>query len=109
MKTADPKTARPGNPNPARQCPRFDRCSVNNCPLDPHPVNPADQQTKCTLAKSIRQRIAAKYPGQLANDGLTAREAAGTRSFAKLPLAVKSHFAATGKVNLAKINKGKKA
>jgi len=92
----------------ARECPRFKSCSVNNCPLDPHPVNPADQQTKCTLAKSIRQRIAAMYPGQLANDGLTPREAAGTRSFAKLPLAVKVHFAATGKDNVARINSGKK-
>ena len=25
--------------NLARQCPRFDRCSVNNCPLDPRYPN----------------------------------------------------------------------
>ena len=92
---------------PARECPRFSTCSVNNCPLDPHPKHESDKEQFCTLAKSIRQRIAAKYPGQLANGGLTAREAAGTRSFAKLPSAVKSHLAAMGKSNLAKIHKGK--
>ena len=93
----------------AAECPRFNRCSIAACPLDPHPKHESDRELVCTLAKSIRQRIAAKYPGQLANGGLTAREAAGTRSYARLPLAVKSHFAATGKVNLAKIHKGKEA
>ena len=94
-------------PHIARECPRFKSCSVNNCPLDPHPVNPADKQTKCTMEKAVRQRIAAKYLGQLTNGGLTAREAAGTRSFAKLPLAVKSHLAAMGKDNVARLNRGK--
>ena len=93
----------------ARECPRFNTCSVNNCPLDPHPANPADKEIKCDMEKAVRQRIAAKYPDQLANGGLTAREAAGKRVFENLPLAVKSHLAATGKDNLAKINKGKKA
>jgi len=59
------------------------------------------------MERAVRQRIAAKYPGQLANGGLTAREAAGMRSFAKLPLAVKSHLAAMGKSNLTQINRGK--
>jgi hypothetical protein len=94
-------------PHIARECPRFKSCSVNNCPLDPHPKHPADKENVCTLAKSIRQRIAAKYPGQLANGGLTAREAAGTRSFAKLPLAVKTQLAAMGKDNVARLNRGK--
>lgn len=95
-------------PSIARECPRFMSCSVNNCPLDlPHPANPADKQTKCTMEKAVRQRIAAKHPGQLANGGLTAREAAGKRIFAKLPCAVKSRLVVTGKRNLAKINSGK--
>lgn len=93
----------------ARECPRFSACSVNNCPLDPHMTHPGDKQTKCKMEKAVRQRIAAKYPGQLANGGLTAREAAGTRTFERLPYAVKSHLTATGKDNLAKIRKGKKA
>ena len=71
--------------NLARECPRFSSCSVNNCPLDPHPANPADKEIKCYMEKAVRQRIAAKYPGELANGGRTAREAAGTRIFAKLP------------------------
>jgi len=91
----------------ARECPRFNACSVNNCPLDPHPANPGDKQTVCKMEKAVRQRIAAKHPGQLANGGLTAREAAGKRTFDKLPLAVKSQLAATGKSNLAKIHSGK--
>jgi hypothetical protein len=91
----------------ARECPRFSTCSVNNCPLDPHPANPGDKQTVCKMEKAVRQRIAAKYPGQLASGGLTAREAAGKRIFENLPLAVKSRLAATGKSNLAKINSGK--
>jgi len=92
----------------ARECRRFSACSVNNCPLDPHPANPGDKQNVCKMEKAVRQRIAAKHPGQLANGGLTAREAAGKRSFEKLPLAVKSRLAATGKSNLDKIHKGKK-
>jgi hypothetical protein len=92
------------SPRIARECPRFNTCSVNNCPLDPHPNHSADQQTKCKMEKSVRQRIAAKYHGQLANGGLTAREAAGARIYASLPYAVKSHLAKTGKDNVARFN-----
>ncbi len=78
----------------ARECPRFKSCSVCNCPLDPHPANNGDKQTKCRMEKAVRQRIADKFPGQLANGGLTAREAAGRRTFERLPYAVKAQLTA---------------
>jgi hypothetical protein len=97
--------------NLARQCPRFLACSVNRCPLAAgYPkqfVDRHDKEKRCAMEKGVRRRIAAKYPGQLANGGLTAREAAGKRVFNQLPLAVKSHLVEMGKVSLAKIHKGK--
>jgi hypothetical protein len=95
--------------NLAVECPRFNRCSINACPLNWHPKHPTDKEQICTLAKSVRQRIAANYPNQLMNAGLTAREAAGKRIFASLPLAVKSQLARTGKSNIQRINSGKEA
>jgi hypothetical protein len=47
-------------------CPRFAKCNVNNCPLHPkYPElvsDPEDEEKKCSLAKTIRIRIAADYP-----------------------------------------------
>jgi len=63
---------------PLFDCPRFDACSVNACPLDPQypdrPSHPDDFERKCTLGKTYRERIAARYPGALRFDGLTSRE-----------------------------------
>lgn len=101
MKTADPKTACPSNPNPARQCPRFDQCSVNNCPLTVgypgHFTHPTDKERRCPVAKSIRQRIAATATGLLPMSGLTVAESAAKRLFESKPVADKIKFARQGK------------
>lgn len=94
-------------PHIARECPRWAHCSVNNCPLAPHPAHPADRQTKCLVERIVRERISARYPGQLANGGLTAREAAGKRGFAALPPSVKSDMARRGRQTIAQINADK--
>ena len=59
----------------ARTCPRFSTCSVNNCPLDPNPCAIAeDREPRCTMAKSVRVRLAGAMPGALPRGGLTKRE-----------------------------------
>lgn len=77
--------------SPMRECPRYDRCSVNHCPLDPdqdqHLAHPEDQQRKCPMEKQVRHRIGFKFHHLLPLDGLTPAEAAGARSWAKLPAA----------------------
>ena len=79
--------------NLARQCPRFDRCSVNRCPLDEgYPnqfVHPDDKEKRCTMEKTVRVRIAATAPGTLAMSGLTVPEHAAKRSYEAKPTAVK--------------------
>ena len=73
------------SPIALRQCPRFDRCTVPICPLDPD----QDLRThlpgepRCALAKSIRHRIG-KEPG-LPCQGLTKREWASLQIWQNLP------------------------
>lgn len=78
-------------PSPMQECPRFPRCSVNHCPLDPdqdqHLADPQDRERKCPMEKNVRHRIGFKYHHLLPLDGLTPAEAAGARSWAKLPVA----------------------
>lgn len=66
---------------PFYQCPRYSSCNVNNCPLHPQypnmPIDPEDTENKCTVAKSIRSRVSAQFPGILKYDGLTPREFEG--------------------------------
>lgn len=63
---------------PFYPCPRYDRCSVNNCPL--HPKYPdlyfdeADADKVCDLGKNRRTLIASQFPGILKYGGLTPRE-----------------------------------
>jgi len=70
---------------PYRECPRYQKCSVNSCPL--HPIfpeiytDPEDSQVKCTLEKEVRFRIGSKYPDLLKFQGLTPREWAGKKRF----------------------------
>ena len=69
----------------ARTYPRFSTCSVNNCPLDPNPCAIAeDKEPRCTMAKSIRMRLAGATPGALPRGGLTKREYGSTAWFARL-------------------------
>ena len=65
---------------PYDECPRFNRCSVNNCPLSfSYPLfkYPEDRETRCSLAKSIRVRIGSKY--ELKYQGMTAKEWGATK------------------------------
>lgn len=59
-------------------CPRYDRCSVNNCPLHPkYPdlyIDEADAEKVCRLGKNRRMLIASQFPGILKYGGLTPRE-----------------------------------
>jgi len=63
---------------PVIDCPNFDSCSVNNCPL--HPGYPDlltcidDPEIKCKAQKPTRIKIAEKYPGVLRFDGLSLKE-----------------------------------
>lgn len=63
---------------PFKKCPRYAKCSVNNCPLHPeYPdlyIDPEDLEKKCTMEKPVRTRIAAELPGILKYEGLTPRE-----------------------------------
>ena len=62
--------------NPMLQCPRFERCSVNHCPLDiekdEHLPCKFDKEKVCTINKKLRMRIGSK----LKNIGLKAQELA---------------------------------
>jgi hypothetical protein len=59
--------------NPYEECPQFDRCSCNVCPLDPK-INDKftlENEEECRASKPTRQRIALKYPDLLPYQGLT--------------------------------------
>jgi hypothetical protein len=74
-----------GKVEPMRNCPRFEKCSVPICPLDPF----AEQRDRlsgepsCTLAKTIRIRIAAD--SDLPRKGLTKLEWAARQRQNDLP------------------------
>jgi len=65
--------------NPSSECPRFFRCEVNNCPLslDYNKYlykDDNDFELTCTMAKSIRVKIASNYGEFIKYGGLTAKE-----------------------------------
>lgn len=75
------KTETPVNKDrtePYKNCPRYAKCSVNNCPLHPDYPNlyiaEGDKDKKCGIAKAIRTRISANFPGVLKLEGLTPKE-----------------------------------
>lgn len=76
---------------PFLECPRYDRCSVNHCPLDPlqsdREPHPGDKEPVCTMEKGVRARIGSKYLDLLPLGGLTPREHAGARKWANLTTA----------------------
>jgi hypothetical protein len=64
---------------PYKECPQFDTCSVNNCPLHPNYPNlsvckSGDTEIICKAHRATREEIAAKYPGILKFNGRTKRE-----------------------------------
>lgn len=66
------------NSEPFFQCPRYKKCSVNNCPLNTsYPegfVHGDDAEKQCTLSKAKRVAIAAKFPNVLKFGGMKQRE-----------------------------------
>ena len=69
MKTCPTCQQRIRSPEPFRDCPLFERCSVNVCPLDPdrnlrtHCTD--DPETKCKARLTVIREIAASYPPEL--------------------------------------------
>lgn len=80
-------------PYPPTECPRYDKCSVNLCPIDPdqelRTAHREDRQQECPMEKNVRKRIALCYPDLLPRLGLTTREHASAMVWASLPLAEK--------------------
>lgn len=85
---------------PFEDCPRFEKCSVNKCPLSTRyafltEVGPdiddlgrpiegtGDPERRCMLRRRKREEISAKYPGLLPNGGLTDEEIARDRRRAR--------------------------
>lgn len=73
---------------PFEACPRYSKCSVNNCPLSTkYPeefIHSEDSAKKCTLPKSYRLKVAAQFPGVLPFGGLIPREAASKKTWDNL-------------------------
>ena len=97
----------PLQPNPAKECPRWNRCSVNRCPLDPgytaFPVDSADLERKCPMEKNVRRRIGQKYPELLPLLGLTAAEAAGLAKWNNMTLEERAALAQRGLTTLKRL------
>jgi hypothetical protein len=78
MKASNPSAGQTEDNKPSlsayHECPNFDSCSVNACPLasEDYESLPDDPETECTAMLSTRQRIAAKYG--LSNQGKTKKE-----------------------------------
>jgi hypothetical protein len=93
------------NQYPPKLCPRFDACSVNNCPVDPaYPtlfVDPKDKAKVCPMEKGVRLRIAVSFPFLLPMLGHTTREWAGKQRYDSLSPAVKAQMAKQCRDNLS--------
>ena len=64
---------------PYYECPSFNICNCNLCPLDPYvdeKIGLKDDE-KCRAQKPTRMKIGSKYPGLLKYQGLTGKEWAG--------------------------------
>jgi len=64
---------------PFKECPSFDTCSSNRCPLDPDIElrQHIKGEEKCKARKKKRYEIGVKYPDLLKYKGLTPREFKG--------------------------------
>lgn len=66
---------------PFHECPSFQRCSVNQCPLDAmmlkRPAHRADREQKCRATRATRLAIVAYHPDEeFPTGGLTLAEVA---------------------------------
>ena len=79
---------------PFLECPRYERCAVNVCPLDPDQelrnVHKLDKEQKCPMEKAVRVRIGSKYPELLPRGGLSKAEWGARQAFLKKSPAEKS-------------------
>ena len=104
--TPDSIKLSPSNSLPYRECPRFNTCSVNNCPL--HPGYPAlyndlgDHERKCTMEKQVRDRIGSRYPDLLKFRGLTRSEWSGRERYDAMPTEDKRRLVERGLRGLIK-------
>lgn len=96
---------------PQRECPRWQRCSVNKCPLDPlqdqRNVYELDTEKKCQMEKQVRLRIGSKYPDLLPRLGLKAREWAGRMAFERLSPSVKVERLKKATDTISRLNRAK--
>ena len=67
---------------PYAECPSFERCSCNLCPLDPYVKDKfaLKGDGKCVATKPTRLKIAAKYPQLLPRQGYTGMEWGGIKA-----------------------------
>jgi len=71
---------------PYEECPQFDTCSCNNCPLDPDIAERIvlTGEEKCETRKRTRARIGVKYAEILKYKGLKGREYNGLKRVGSL-------------------------
>lgn len=90
---------------PNSQCPHFERCATNACPLtfgyasNQYETSPLDFETKCAVRKSIRQKIGANTTLQY--KGLTRAEYAQSREFSQKCTVIKEAHKKDGKILVA--------
>lgn len=77
---------------PYHECPGFNACSCNDCPLDPLSLVAGGSlhfglkgEAKCRAEKPTRQRIASKYPDLLRFVGLSKRHFQAQQAWNALP------------------------
>ncbi|KPJ86760.1 MAG: hypothetical protein AMS17_11050 [Spirochaetes bacterium DG_61] len=91
-------------------CPRFQKCSVNACPLDSYyPTRkPAldDLERKCKLTKSKRIDIHEKNKGALPYGGMTVVEYSRKQLWDSLPEQEKQKIIERGRDALKKVCEG---
>ena len=75
------------DPNACEVCPRFERCSVNKCPLHPKYDKlesvVEDKEKTCKLPKIIRKQIGIYF--KLKNNGLKPREISAMKKWEEMP------------------------
>jgi len=97
------------DPSPIFECPNFNKCSANLCPLDPEiearPYVLGDD--RCVATKPTRISIGTKYPELLPFKGFTRREWSGQIAWAKRDPKEKKRFIASNTKRLKTLKKAK--
>ena len=81
---------------PYRECPSFESCSCNVCPLDPLETEKfaLPNEDTCRAELPTRQRIAQKYPDLLPHKGFKQKEWRNRERWRKLPQEAKDKILA---------------